>query len=261
MTTQSTNYQPKPLEAFALVPSFDTKIEELAALAEPEDWGYASASAVKKNPVLRNYINYTFARVEEEGKIEVAADGSAAGWNTGLVTTFQEPIFMLLSPNKFAGDGRRWHFWKWCRQGEAALNKLSKLPEMAHYFDDPTCLVLDTRWDLRANIEHIIADNRGRFPEPYRSMSNFELHNFLRGAIDAARSRVRRNYKAAIPQYYRGAVQLLLPLCLKDAGKADLALVVERFDGFYRAATCLTLDMAYNNARQLARPDKDWLQP
>jgi hypothetical protein len=45
------------------------------------------------------------------------------------------------------------------------------------------------------------------------------------------------------------------------AAEADLALVVERFDGFYRAATCLTLDMAYNNARQLARPDKDWLQP
>jgi len=23
----------------------------------------------------------------------------------------------------------------------------------------------------------------------------------------------------------------------------------------------LTLDMAYNNARQLAKPDRDWLQP
>ena len=42
---------------------------------------------------------------------------------------------------------------------------------------------------------------------------------------------------------------------------ADLALVVERHSTFYRAATCLTLDMAYNNARQIARPDRDWLQP
>ena len=42
---------------------------------------------------------------------------------------------------------------------------------------------------------------------------------------------------------------------------ADLALVVEDHVGFYRASTCLTLDMAYNNARQLARPDRDWLQP
>jgi hypothetical protein len=35
-----------------------------------------------------------------------------------------------------------------------------------------------------------------------------------------------------------------------NPSKADLALVVERFSDFYRAATCLTLDMAYNNARQ-----------
>ena len=40
-----------------------------------------------------------------------------------------------------------------------------------------------------------------------------------------------------------------------------MALVVEDSGGFYRASTCLTLDIAYNNARQLARPDKDWLQP
>ena len=46
-----------------------------------------------------------------------------------------------------------------------------------------------------------------------------------------------------------------------DPTRADLALVVERFADFYRAATCLALDMAYNNARQLARPDRDWLAP
>jgi hypothetical protein len=50
-------------------------------------------------------------------------------------------------------------------------------------------------------------------------------------------------------------------LCFKDPQQADLALVVERHQTFYRAATCLTLDMAYNNARQLARPDRDWLKP
>ncbi|MCH8930901.1 MAG: DUF3825 domain-containing protein [Proteobacteria bacterium] len=36
---------------------------------------------------------------------------------------------------------------------------------------------------------------------------------------------------------------------------------MQAYDGFYCAATCLTLDMAYNNARQLARPDSDWLEP
>lgn len=92
-------------------------------------------------------------------------------------------------------------------------------------------------------------------------MDTHALQLLLTGAIDNAKERVRRNYKAAVPQYYRGRIQLLLPLCLSNPKVADLALVVEAHDGFYRAATCLTLDMAYNNARQLARPDRDWLQP
>jgi Domain of unknown function (DUF3825) len=132
---------------------------------------------------------------------------------------------------------------------------------MAHYFDDPRCLVLDNRKEFRANIEHIITDNKERFPDPYRTMDNYVLQTFLKGAIDNARERVRRNYKAAIPQYYRGRIQLLLPLCISNPNVADLAIVVEDHGAFYRASTCLTLDMAYNNARQLARPDRDWLQP
>jgi hypothetical protein len=132
---------------------------------------------------------------------------------------------------------------------------------MAHYFDDPSCLVFDIRLELRTNIEHIISENRERFPEPYRSMRDYQLQTFVKGAVENAKERVRRNYKATVPQYYRGRVQLLLPLCLETAERADLAIVIERLEGFYRGSTCLTLDMAYNNARQLARPDRDWLQP
>ena len=82
-----------------------------------------------------------------------------------------------------------------------------------------------------------------------------------KGQLIQLKERAKRNYKTAIPQYYNGNIQLLLPLSLTDPAKADLALAVERFNDFYRAATCLTLDMAYNNARQLARPDRDWLAP
>ena len=137
-----------------------------------------------------------------------------------------------------------------------------QLPEMAQYFDDPSNLVFDDRRDFRINIEHIINETpRERFPDPYTSMDPYALQTVLKGAIDNACERVRRSYKTAIPQYYHGQVQLLLPLCLSNPSRADLAMVVERHSTFYRASTCLTLDMAYNNARQLARPDRDWLQP
>ena len=51
--------------------------------------------------------------------------------------------------------------------------------------------------------------------------------------------------------------QLLLPLCLEDVNRADLALSIDRVGNVYRAATVLTLDMAYNNARLVATPTEN----
>jgi len=56
-------------------------------------------------------------------------------------------------------------------------------------------------------------------------------------------------------------IQLLILLCLANPNIADLAIVVEDYGTMYRAATCVNLDMAINNARLLAKPDRDWLKP
>lgn len=252
---------PEHFNDFAMMPKFPEHIAALAQLAEPEDWDYKTAPANHAHPILRNYLTYTYRRVAEEKKINITPDESYCCWNTGLITKSQEPIFMLLSKNMFPDVQTYWHFSKFARRGEWEMNKFSSLPDIAHYFEDPSALVLDIRKELRVNIEHVVSENLSRFPTHLQNRSTFELQNLLKGAIDSAKERVRRNYKTAVPQYYQGSVQLLLPLTLTDPAKADLALVVERFSDFYRAATCLTLDMAYNNARQLARPDRDWLAP
>lgn len=252
---------PNDIKDLIFFPRPGERWEELAELAEPEDWDYDATESEYLKPILSNYVRYTYKRLAEEDKIIVADDGSAIVFNTGLVTASQESIFCYCTTNRFPDRSQPWHFHAWRRRGEHDLTRFSALPEMAHYFDDPAQLVFDTRQELRLNIEHIIADNRARFPEPYRSMPDYQLQTFVRGAIENAQQRVRRNYKAAIPQYYRGRVQLLLPLCLTRPDVADLALVVENHGTFYRASTCLTLDMAFNNARQLARPDRDWLRP
>ena len=62
------------------------------------------------------------------------------------------------------------------------------------------------------------------------------------------------------------SIQLLLPPRLTNPNKADIALVVERVakndqDYFYRGNTIFPLDWAYNAARQIAKPDKEWLKP
>jgi len=252
---------PEHFQDFVFMPKFNDNIEFLANLAEPEDWEYKSTAAAHSKPILRNYVTYTYRRIAHEKKIAVTTGEDFACFNLGLVTANQEQIYALFEINKLDGPQQYWHFWKFCRRGEWELNKFSALPEMAHYFEDPSSLVYDCRKELRINVEHIIQDNLERFPDVLKKMNPFGLQNLVKGAIDSAIERVRRNYKAAIPQYYQGAVQLLLPLTLLDPAKADLALVAERFGDFYRAATCLTLDMAYNNARQLARPDRDWLAP
>ena len=252
---------PEAFQDFVMMPKFGSDIDNLATLAEPEDWEYKNTPVQHPHPILRNYVNYTYKRVAEEKKINVTPDEEYCCWNTGLITKSQEPIYALFSKNKLDNMRPYWHFWKFVRKGEWELNRFASLPEMAHYFEDPSVLVLDTRKELRTNVEHIVSDNITRYPAVLQKMNTFGLQNITTGAIESAIQRVRRNYKTAIPQYYQSSIQLLLPLALLDPAKADLALVVEKFSDFYRAATCLTLDMAYNNARQLARPDRDWLAP
>lgn len=249
---------PTDLRQFAFISSVDERFNELATMAEPEDWNQIGAPDRRPLAVLKSHIRYTFARVAEEGKVLLSDDGKYAVFNTGLVTPNQEPIFALFDRNVNEGQ-EPWHLLKWCKRYD--LIGFSELPDIAHYFDDPSKLVFDTSKELRINIDHIVSENKERFPAPYNGMDDFTLQTFLKGAIDNAKERVRRNYKAAVPQYHRGKIQLLLPLCISNPARADLALVVEDHGTFYRASTCLTLDMAYSNARLLARPDKDWLRP
>jgi len=246
---------------FAFMPKINENLRMLACMSEKEDWTYKRTSTEYENPILYNYIQHTYARLAEEQKLVVSIDSQRACFNSGLVTPNQEEIFLVFEVNKLKEVKAPWHFCKFCRKGEYDLSGFSSLPDMAHYFDDPSRLVFDPRKEIRVNIEHIITDNKERFPEPYKSMDNYMLQTFIRGAIENAKQRVKRSYKTAIPQYYRGGIQLLLPLCISNPQIADLAIVLDDGETFYRASTCLTLDMAYNNARQLARPDRDWLQP
>lgn len=94
-------------------------------------------------------------------------------------------------------------------------------------------------------------------------MDNIDLRRRqLEGAVEEVKKRIITNYTIAIPQYYDGKIQLLLPLCLTPGSpNADLALVLDRMGEVYRANTCLTIQMAYNNARLIVKPYSSWLRP
>lgn len=109
--------------------------------------------------------------------------------------------------------------------------------------------------------KHILDDdrNKNRLPEEFLNSAN--MVTILNGAIDTMKKRVSSNYKLAIPQYYDGKIQLLLPLCLLSDNKPDIAIAVTKTETCYQGHTCLTLDMAYNNARLIAKPESNWLNP
>lgn len=88
------------------------------------------------------------------------------------------------------------------------------------------------------------------------------LINRLDDSIELAQKRVEWNFKTAVPAFYptKNTMSLLLPLDLTEDEKPDVALVVELMEsGAYMGQTILTMEMAYNNARLICRPDSDWL--
>ncbi len=248
------------LFGWAYMPKFKVVIENLANMAEPENWQYPNEpSQYSEYPILESYIKNTYKKLSKENKIVYDKSNSLCCFDTGLVTVNQEPIYIEFKENTAPGV-QYWMFNALFRQGEYEATNYEALPDMASYYDDASKLVYDTNKQLLVNYEHIINDNKDRFPAPYNSKTDYELSTYLKGCVDATLKRVKRDYKIAIPQFHNGSIQLLLPLCLTTRTKADLVLVVEDFGSSYRAATCLTLDMALKNARLLNRPNTEWLK-
>ena len=243
-------------------------VESLANLAEKEPWEYSHSKAAEPMPILRNYIRFTFQRLEEmTSGIVISTDGKAAAFNTGLVTPNQEDIYSLFRANTRPGrQPWRWNGFSKASDWNFVDNFGASVPPLANYFEDPSVLLYDRRCELFINIDHVM-EHIARFPE-HLQKNPYVARQLMISAEATTKKRVYRNYKTAVPQYYRdkgtdGGVQLLLPICLENPGRADLALVVAKNEAgnAYRGSTVLTLDMAYNNARLLARPDTEWLQP
>lgn len=248
---------------------FMKQLEYLAyRLAKPEDWDFKDPKYKDPSrplPILYNYINFTYDRLIVENKIAITQDETAMCFNTGLQTPLDSDIYAYFVKNRRNPEKHKWYFIKFCDSSDRDLRKFAQLPDIAEYIENASDLVFDRKLlPIRVNYEHIIVDNKSRF-DAVSKYEEHELRQILEGAIIRTQERVRRNYKIAIPQYYTdkqsgvSKIQLLLPLCLKNPQKADLALVVEKDGMAYVAKTVLPLDWAYMNSRRIVRPDADWI--
>lgn len=266
------------LEKFANFPDWNAAIADLAtnhAQLEDGNWDYINKKT-GSYPVLESYITYTFLRLHKEGKIKYASrvennrELKFACFNTGLATIKQEDIFAYFEhkdnfPNLRQSDGYLkppvWIFKCFDRESNRVMNHFAEKPELANYFQNAAELIYESARRLIPDYEHILDDREKRFPKEFRELSKPQQVERVKSAIESALTRIKRNYKTAIPQFYSDSIQLLLPLCITTAEATDVALVVAKEGEVYRANTVLPLDWAYNNARLLAKPDREWLNP
>jgi len=222
---------------------------------------------------LYNYLNFTYDRLLQEGKIAVSHDCSAMCFNTGLQTKNEEDIYAYFVKNKKYPEhtNKQWWFYKFCVQSDNNMVKMfPNPPQIANYISNASDLVFDKNLlPIKIKYEHIVQDNIKRFIDVIGIDNEHILSQLLQVAVQRAEQRAIRNYKIAIPQFYtdkltgESKIQLLLPLFIQSQTRADLALVVEKVDSgdgkAYIGKTVLPLDWAYMNSRRIVRPDIDWI--
>ena len=274
-TCLARRYREQPCkEVFALMKwdkekgeTWEAPYLRLANMAKREEWNFTRVEFRDSNrscPILVNYLNYTFLRLQALGRISYSESGDRACFNTGLQTQDEKDLFATFWLNKVARERNQpdWTLYGFFDSYSSKLTDFRPLPKIATYIEDASDLVFDISCNIEINYAHIVDENRDRLPKALQENRTLAI-SAIQGATELLKDKVLRNYKTAIPHWYNGKIQLLLPLNITSQDVADLALVADkdRQARLYRIRTGLSMDQAYNNARLLTRPDRDWLNP
>lgn len=202
--------------AFCPEPCYDRLVD----LADPEDWG-------PSNRILKNYLSFSFSRAvflterdvdqTAPSNLPLVFDDDRCLFNTGLYTRRYESIYGLFEPNTKPDARQRWFLKGFFKESDPMLVSFEYLPCRVRFAEDPSELVFDYRLPIRSNIDHILGDeeNLTRIPASLMGEGNSLLmRRAFEGAVVEAARRAAANYTLAVPQFYGGRIQLLLPLCL-----------------------------------------------
>jgi hypothetical protein len=77
--------------------SWEYPYEKLAEIAQPENWGFTreefkSRYPQQTYPILMNYLDYTFLRLQDLNLIEYTDDSTKACFTTGLLTKMKNRV-------------------------------------------------------------------------------------------------------------------------------------------------------------------------
>ncbi len=281
-----------PILRFAVIDDLLFLLHELAEkkIIPGECWNY-------KNPahsmfsVLRDYIFNVFRRLEQEDseqtdkkkkKIRIGhrtKKNRLAIFDTGLVNRTYLNIYAVFANNCQLEIGKPyWKLLGFCSNCERLdgidyLQYFKELPDPAEYFKDPADLVFNPKLRLDLTLTNMPYEELRRWPPnilekiPSDMRNPFQIRNFLNGllqtALERALRRIHYDYKTAVPRYsFRSKkIELLLPLCFDDQSIVDSALAIQKEGQSYVYVSIVSVDRAYGQARLIAPPHSDWLDP
>ena len=287
------------MERFVYVEDWEKTLSDLAELSAPEEWDFDDDQNNRKS-ILENYLKYTFYKAKLDGRIVDNGTDAIFNTGLVDAKYNDIYCHLKSNSNINDAFERKWEIKTFATQESSAgksINKIfARFPQPPAYIDPEhlEMIFFDTSKELFCDYEHIIEDNIGRLPREMirhairedEILSKIKdkgelpddvkqaithnpeivrkLENDLKSSVETAKKYCRWNYKTAIPVYYarNNSISLLLPLSgLVREGQIDVALVIERLpNGNYQGQTILDLHMAYQDARQICRPNSEWLK-
>lgn len=207
------------LYKFAWFKRVDETYEKLWSLCLKEDWDRFDRPGKSSHQLLRNYLESTFVRLKQEGKISVGKQHAA--FNTGLVDEHYSDIFALFKRNDNTNH-QEWVIEDFVRQDKSATytrmcKEFGNLPMRASYTPVGDSLIFDVDKGLDLNHKHIICERAFRLPISF-------LARTLSPCSDEAKAIIDKAVKCADTQQRENLLeQELLPL-LPENSRPYLAL-------------------------------------
>lgn len=161
-----------------------------------------------KYPILFLYLNYTFLRIQKEGKLYYSINNDMCAFNTGLVDEHYQPVIMLFKKNK-EGLKSQWKFFDFVIEGQSKTNGkiISKFFKesivAANYKEHPEDLIYNEGFGSPViDYDHILIERADRLPYEFikanapswfvvkeiSSLSKEERNEYIDGLKDAIES-------------------------------------------------------------------------
>ena len=267
-------------------------LDKLSDKAVAEDWCFHGHQSSVSQPILKNFLEHSFYQATAENKTFRNEDEQIICFNTGLIDRMFNDIYIVCniedidSPNNLFYE--RYTNPRIMTASDRLFSRyITTPPSPAKFYDDMSELLFDCEaasapHGINLNDFHIFIDNLDRInsslpkgSKQYNLNEIIDCHGKFESALACSLVLARRNYKLVAPQFWpeTGKIQFLMPIYLskicetnEDGEKTvvlpNVALCLEKDNnGRYLGTSILTLDMAYQNARLIAKPDSFWLDP